>query len=117
MEKINKATLNDENSRLRTASNRAHEVIDNATLRTYEVANKIVDKGDELSDIAHQTVDKATTTTQQAIDTMSKKKDQLKNVEQRVLANYSTYVRDNPITSLSIAIGVGFLLNKLLNKR
>lgn len=116
METAEKTSKTDKTSGLNKASHLAHEVIDNATHVTYEVANKIVDTGDEFSDVAHETVDRATTSAQQAFGKLSEKKDQLMNAEQQLLANYSTYVRQNPITSVSIAMGVGFLLSKLLNK-
>ena len=111
METVDKA------SNVNKASNLVHEAINKATNATYVVANEIVDKGDELSNLAHETIDKATTATHEAIDKLGEKRDQLMNAEQRLMKKYSTYVRDNPVTSVGIAIGVGFLLNKLLSNR
>jgi len=30
---------------------------------------------------------------------------------------YSEYIRDNPLTSVGIAVGVGFVLSRLLSNR
>jgi ElaB/YqjD/DUF883 family membrane-anchored ribosome-binding protein len=38
-------------------------------------------------------------------------------MEQRLVKNCRGYVRDNPIVSLGIAAGVGFLLSRLLSSR
>jgi len=72
---------------------------------------------DTASNFAHGVVDKATEATNMAVDTISEKGKELKNSEQRLMKEASDYVRDNPITSVSIAIGVGFLLSKFLNNR
>ncbi|MGV8711912.1 MAG: DUF883 family protein [Nitrosomonas sp.] len=117
METAEKTSKTKNASGLDKASHLAHEAIDNTTLATYEVANTIVDKGDELSEAAHETVDKITTTAQQTYDRMIDKKDRLRNAEQQLLETYSTYIRQNPITSVGIAAGVGFLLSKLFNNR
>jgi ElaB/YqjD/DUF883 family membrane-anchored ribosome-binding protein len=76
--------------------------------------NKAVDTASEL---AHEAADKATDVTSQAADKLSEKGKQLKNVEQRLRNEYSEYIRDNPLTSVGIAMGVGFLLSKLLSNR
>jgi ElaB/YqjD/DUF883 family membrane-anchored ribosome-binding protein len=120
----------DKESNVDKASNLVHEAIDKATTATYQVANKIVDKGDELyqvankivdkgdelNNLAHETIDKATTATHEAVDKLSEKRDQLMNAEQQLRKKYFTYIRDNPIASLGIAIGAGYLLSRLLNK-
>ena len=72
---------------------------------------------DTVSDLAHEAVDKASKVTNQAADTLVEKGEQLKNAEQRLMKKASNYVRDNPITSVSIAVGVGFLLSRLFNNR
>ena len=117
METVEKTSKTKNASGLDKASHLAHEAIDSTTLATYEVANTIVDKSDELSEVAHESVVKVTTTTRQEYDTMIDKKDRLRNAEQQLMETYSTYIRQNPITSVGIAAGVGFLLSKLFNNR
>ena len=72
---------------------------------------------DKVSDLAHEAVDKVTDLTNQGVDKLSEKGEQLKNVEQQLRNEYSEYIRDNPLTSMGIAVGVGFVLSRLLSNR
>lgn len=45
------------------------------------------------------------------------KGEQLKNVEQQFVKNCRGYIDKNPVASLDIAVGVGFLLSRLLSGR
>ena len=99
------------------ASHLAHEAVDKATQATHQVADKMVNKGDDLNDLAHETINKATQATNQAADKIAEKGDQLIHAEQRLMKECTVYIRDNPITSVSIAFGVGFLLSRLFNNR
>ena len=72
---------------------------------------------DNASKSAHEAVDKIASATNQAAETLSEKGEQLKNAEQQLMENYRGYVRDNPITSLGIAVAAGFLLSRLLSGR
>lgn len=82
---------------------------------------------DKVSDFAHETVDNIANASNQAREavvgathqvreTMDEKSDQLINAEQRLVKNCQGYIRDNPITSLGIAVAGGFLLSRLLNR-
>ena len=72
---------------------------------------------DKASNLAHETVDKITNATHQAADAITEKGEQLKNAEKELVENCRGYVRDNPITSLGIAVAAGFLLSRLLSSR
>lgn len=72
---------------------------------------------DKASKTAHEAVDKVASATNQAAETLSEKGDQLKNAEQQLVENCRGYIRDNPITSLGIAVAAGFLLSRLLSGR
>jgi len=39
------------------------------------------------------------------------------NAEQQLMKNCQTYVRENPVTSLGLAVAGGFLLSRLLSGR
>ena len=72
---------------------------------------------DNASKSAHEAVDKIASATNQAAETLSEKGEQLKNAEQQLMENCRGYVRDNPITSLGIAVAAGFVLSRLLSSR
>lgn len=72
---------------------------------------------DKASRSAHEAVDKVASATNQAAETLSEKGEQLKNAEQQLVENCRGYIRDNPITSLGIAVAAGFLLSRLLSGR
>jgi ElaB/YqjD/DUF883 family membrane-anchored ribosome-binding protein len=55
--------------------------------------------------------------THQAAEAIGEKGDQLKNAEKQLVENCRSYVRDNPVTSLGIAVAAGFLLSRLLSGR
>ncbi|MGZ8173825.1 MULTISPECIES: DUF883 family protein [Methylobacter] len=72
---------------------------------------------DKASHSAHETVDKITNATNQAADVLGEKGEQLINAEQQLMKNCCGYVRENPVTSLGIAVAAGFLLSRVLSGR
>jgi ElaB/YqjD/DUF883 family membrane-anchored ribosome-binding protein len=64
---------------------------------------------DKVSDFAHEAGDRFTS----AKEAVSDKSEQLLYAEQRLMKNCQRYVRDNPVTSLGIAMAAGFLLSRL----
>lgn len=72
---------------------------------------------DKASHSAHQAVDKIASATNQAAEALGEKGEQLKNAEKQIMDNCRGYIRDNPITSLGIAVAAGFLLSRLLSGR
>jgi len=72
---------------------------------------------DKATHSAHEAVDKIASATSQAAEALGEKGEQLKNAEQRLMENCRGYVRDNPITSLGLAVAAGFLLSRLLSRR
>ncbi|CAA9892462.1 conserved hypothetical protein [Candidatus Methylobacter favarea] len=66
---------------------------------------------------AHDTVDKVADATSQAAEVLNQKGEQLKNAEQQFVENCRGYVHENPVASLGIAVGVGFLLSRLMSGR
>ena len=72
---------------------------------------------DKASNYAHETVDKIASASHHASETLDQKSEQLKTAEQRLVKNCQGYIRDNPVTSLGIAVATGFLLSRLLSSR
>jgi ElaB/YqjD/DUF883 family membrane-anchored ribosome-binding protein len=83
---------------------------------------------DKIAGYAHETIDTVANATnqateafadvtQQARESFDEKSDQFINAEQRMVKECRSYVRDNPVTSLGIAVAGGFLLSRLLSGR
>ncbi len=72
---------------------------------------------DNAVNTAHEAVDKISAATSQAAEALSEKGQQIKNAEKRMMDNCSGYIRDNPISSIGIAVAAGFLLSSLLSGR
>lgn len=72
---------------------------------------------DKASNYAHETVDKLAKATNEAAEAFDEKSLHLKQAEQRLFKNCQAYVRDNPVTSLGIAVATGFLLSRILSSR
>jgi ElaB/YqjD/DUF883 family membrane-anchored ribosome-binding protein len=66
---------------------------------------------------AHEAVDKAADAAIQAAGTIGQKGEQLRNAEQQFVADCRGYIHANPIASLGIAVGAGFLLSRLMSGR
>jgi len=92
------------------AASGAHRAIDKAT----DAVRPAVDR---LAAGAHQTVDRIGGAAAQAAETVEYKSEQLRDAQARLTENCRTYVRDNPVTSLGIAVAAGFLLSRLLSSR
>ena len=77
----------------------------------------VMDTKDKAFKSAHDAVDKVVDAAGQAAEAIGEKGEQLKNAEKQLVENCRGYVRDNPITSLGIAVAAGFLLSRLLSGR
>lgn len=65
-------------------------------------------------DSVHEAIDKIANLAYQAAEAFGGKEDPLKNAEQQLVNNYRSYIHDNPITSMGIAVAAGFLMSRLL---
>jgi ElaB/YqjD/DUF883 family membrane-anchored ribosome-binding protein len=74
----------------------------------------IMETIDTVVGSAHEAIDKVADATHQAADALGDKGQQFKHVEEQLLEDYREYVRENPVLSLAIALGSGFLLSRLL---
>ena len=72
---------------------------------------------DNAANSANEAVDKVASATNQAAEALGKKGEQLKSAEQQLIEDCRVYVRDNPITSVGIAVAAGFLLSRMVSGR
>ena len=95
--------------------------VDQATAGAHNVINKASDAArpavDRLASGAHQAVDKMAGAAAQAAETLDLKSEQLLAAQARFSDTCRTYVQDNPLTSLGIAVAAGFLVSRLLSSR
>ncbi len=71
-----------------------------------DITNKAANSG-------YRAFDKIASATSEAAETLNKKSEGLNDDQQRLMKNCRSYVRDNPGTSLGIAVAAGFLLSRL----
>ena len=72
---------------------------------------------ENVSNYAHETIDKIANASTHAAQEIDEKGEELKNAEQELINSCKTYIRDNPVYSLGIAVATGFLLSRLLSSR
>lgn len=72
---------------------------------------------DKASHSAHEAVDKMANATNKAAEAIGEKGDQLKSAEQRLMENCRGYFRNNPLSSLGLAVAAGFFLSRLWSGR
>jgi len=70
---------------------------------------------DKASHSVHEAYDKIADATSQAAEALGEKGGQLKKTEEQLLKNCRSYIADNPVASVGIAVAAGFLLSRLLS--
>jgi ElaB/YqjD/DUF883 family membrane-anchored ribosome-binding protein len=71
----------------------------------------------KASNYAHEAVDKVASAATHATEAFDEKSERLKKTEKRLIKDYTNYTRDNPITSLGIALAAGFLISRVVSGR
>ncbi len=80
-----------------------------------ETEEKIKETIDKVSHSAHAAVDKIAHASHQTAEVLGEKGEQLRTAEEELVESYRDYIRENPISSVGIAVAAGFLLSRLLN--
>lgn len=70
-----------------------------------------------IAEGAHNVVDKATGAATQAVHLIEETGQYYKYGRERAVKATSKYVHENPVTSLAMAVGAGFLISRLLSSR
>jgi ElaB/YqjD/DUF883 family membrane-anchored ribosome-binding protein len=74
----------------------------------------IMETIDTVAGSAHEAVDKIADATRRAAEALSEKGQQVKKSEERLMEDCRSYVRENPVSSVALAVGAGFMLSRLL---
>jgi ElaB/YqjD/DUF883 family membrane-anchored ribosome-binding protein len=72
---------------------------------------------DRLAEGAHGAVDRLAEMATATAERVGRQTDQLNQARQRLGNSCSTYVHDNPLTSIGLAVAAGYLLSRLLSPR
>lgn len=95
--------------------------VDKASAGVHDAIDKVSDAArpmvDRVTTGAHQAVDKIASAAGQAAETLGEKGEQLKNAQAQAMAQARTYVRDNPMAALGMAVAAGYILSRLLRSR
>jgi ElaB/YqjD/DUF883 family membrane-anchored ribosome-binding protein len=86
-------------------------------MNTIDEEGQTMNTTDKVANFAHEAIDNVADASNHARAAFDEKSEQINNVEQQLLKNCQTYVRENPVTSLGLAVAGGFLLSRLLNNR
>ena len=70
---------------------------------------------DRLAERAKPAIDRAAESMHSATDSLHARVDRLAEVEERWMETARQTVRDNPVATIAIAVGVGMLLSKLMS--
>jgi ElaB/YqjD/DUF883 family membrane-anchored ribosome-binding protein len=68
---------------------------------------------EQASSTAHDAVSRAADVASVGVRRLAEKRDQLTDAGDQLVAATRGYVRDHPVASVGIALGVGFLLSRL----
>ncbi|MDD5461332.1 MAG: DUF883 domain-containing protein [Methylococcales bacterium] len=72
---------------------------------------------DTTAKAAHEAVDRIAGATNQAAEAIGEKGKQLEQTQQQLMEDCRSYVRDNPMQSVGMAVAAGFLLSRILGDR
>jgi len=86
-------------------------------MKTTDEKDKTMNTTDKVAHFAHEAVDTVADASNHARAAFDETSDQLVNAEQLLMKNCQTYIRENPVTSLGLAIAGGFLLSRVLSGR
>ena len=92
------------------AGSGAHQAIDKVS----DAARPAVDR---IASSAHKAVDKAKDAATQAAESLGVQADHLKEAQTHLVEACGSYMRTNPVASLGVAVGIGFLLSRLMGAK
>jgi len=72
---------------------------------------------DRLAAGAHQAADRVALTANEAAEALKSAGGQIRNAQNQVVQSCSNYVREKPMTAVSIAVASGFILGLLVRLR
>jgi ElaB/YqjD/DUF883 family membrane-anchored ribosome-binding protein len=96
-----------------SAATATHQAFDHAVDKTSETLRPVVDL---LVASVHEAVERLADAAGAAADKMETSGAYVKNVQQQATRSARSYVRDQPLTSVGVALATGYLLSWALRK-
>ncbi len=96
------------------AQSNAHAAVDSFASAADEAARKVKPKIDKVASMAHSAVDKAAGAAAETADKLTARGESLNAAQKKLVADTCSYVSDNPLKSVGIAVLAGFVLGRIL---
>lgn len=112
---INLPTSDDNPDTRANSGNQASTDLPETLQSAAEAAGRPLAK--RIASDAHRAVDMIASAASQTADSIESSVGQIRGVQGRAFEQCRDYVRDNPLTSLGLAVGVGALLSRLMRTR
>ena len=96
------------------ASSGAHAAVDTFADAADEATRKVKPKIDKVAAMAHDAVDKAADAAAQTADKLTARGESLNAAQKKLVADTCSYVSENPLKSVGIAVLAGFVLGRIL---
>ena len=95
--------------------------VEHAGSGAHQAIEKVADAArpavDRIASGAHQMVDKAKSVATHAADSLEAQADHLKEARTHLTQACGKYLQSSPVTFLSIAVGVGYLISRLTSSK
>jgi len=92
----------------------AHATVNSVAGAAEEAARKVKPTIDSVAAMAHQAVDKAASVAAPAADWLAEHGESLTAAQEKLVANTTAYITENPIKAVGIALVAGLLLGRVL---
>ncbi|MDE2210844.1 MAG: hypothetical protein KGJ99_14055 [Betaproteobacteria bacterium] len=99
---------------LSTATAGAHAAVSSVAEAADAAARKAKPAIDQVAAMAHLAVDKAATSAAPAADWLGAQGASLNATQKKLVTNTSTYISENPLMSVGVAVLAGFLLSRII---
>ena len=105
---------NSADNALNKAASTAHSAVDSVANAADDAARKVKPKIEKVAAMAHQAVDKAADAAGEKAEWLAERGTSLSASQKKLVADTCSYVSENPLKSVGIAVLAGFLLSRIL---
>ena len=105
---------NSTDNALNKAASSAHSAVDSVANAADDAARKVKPKIEKVAAMSHQAVDKAADAAGEKAEWLAERGTNLSASQKKLVADTCSYVSENPLKSVGIAVLAGFLLSRIL---